>query len=491
LGYIDGGGPQAIALFTANPFARLLPPLADGASLKRASDPQGDVFPLFFAALRALYPFAFSMAALIEGRFTRELAQFVAPWALLLGLLPLAIVVWSYYDAAGRDAGVFWNPVEHAAFGPWLIGMALLHALAAADERGALTWWTVLLAILVFALPLLAAFGSSGAVLQYPPWSPIRRQYVCTDVCITACDASFAQLAWRGSDRGGGRNRPIHHHQRILSHPLSMALAARIFMIGAAWVPEQQWGDACAEIAQCRKGRSPRHHQPICGISVRSSRLPVAAVVLIGGVCSTKLGRPDAIHSAAIARMSVPKAGASAVGTPDVPGANHAGDMETMIKRLSEKLARDPANGEGWFLLARSHLEMGRHLEAADAFSKAIAQLPPDLGLFADFADARVMADGKQWTKAARDALQRAIELDPKHVKSLALLGSEAFERRAYAEAMSFWQRVTEVASPGSIEALEARANLDEAKVLAAGGIIARASAASPVSVGGACRSMP
>ena len=94
----------------------------------------------------------------------------------------------------------------------------------------------------------------------------------------------------------------------------------------------------------------------------------VAAVVLIGGgVLYVKLGRPDAIHSAAIARMSVPKAGASAVGTPDVPGANHAGDMETMIKRLSDKLVRDPANGEGWFLLARSHLEMGRHLEAAVA----------------------------------------------------------------------------------------------------------------------------
>lgn len=199
-------GPQAIALFTANPFARLLPPLADGAGLNALLKDPGRVmyFPLFFAGIAGLcIPFAFSMAALIEGRFTRELAHLLRPWALLAwGFLTLAIAVWSYgaYDAAGRDAGVFWNPVEHAAFGPWLIGMALLHALAAADERGALTWWTVLLAILVFALPLLAAFlVLLGLVPSVPALvtDPGSSMYVLMFASL-ACGASFALLAWRG-----------------------------------------------------------------------------------------------------------------------------------------------------------------------------------------------------------------------------------------------------------------------------------------------------
>ncbi|HAC28307.1 MAG TPA: heme lyase NrfEFG subunit NrfE, partial [Marinobacter hydrocarbonoclasticus] len=59
----------------------------------------------------------------------------------------------------------FWDPVENASLLPWLSGTALMHSLAVTEKRGVFKSWTVLLAIVTFALSLLGAFLVRSGVL--------------------------------------------------------------------------------------------------------------------------------------------------------------------------------------------------------------------------------------------------------------------------------------------------------------------------------------
>lgn len=151
------------------------------------------------------------------------------------------------------------------------------------------------------------------------------------------------------------------------------------------------------------------------------------------------------------------------------PQANTGGDLSTMAKRLAEKLAKDPRNGDGWLLLARTYNELRQPQQAAAAYAKAAALLPPDASMLADWADAHVMANGRKWDGEARKIVQRALEADPKHVKALALAGSEAFERADYKAAIGYWKRMQAVAPAGSMDAKLAEANIQEAEAMLTG----------------------
>src|SRR6185369_13420377 len=63
---------------------------------------------------------------------------------------------------------------------------------------------------------------------------------------------------------------------------------------------------------------------------------------------------------------------------PNATPATSAGNLDTAVKKLADKLANDPGNGDGWLLLAKTYSELGRFPEAAAAYEKAAALLPPD-----------------------------------------------------------------------------------------------------------------
>ena len=157
--------------------------------------------------------------------------------------------------------------------------------------------------------------------------------------------------------------------------------------------------------------------------------------------------------------------GGAQPGTP----AGAAGDMGTMVERLAEKLQKDPSNGAAWLLLARGYGQLRKPREAASAYAKAAALLPPESGMFSDWADAHVMANDRKWDDEARSIVKRSLAADPKNLKALALAGSEAFERASYKEAIAFWERMRAAAPADSMDAKLAEANIQEAKARAGG----------------------
>ena len=164
-------GFQALLLFTSDPFERLLPAAAEGRDLNPLlQDPGMIIHPpmLYLGYVGFSVPFAFAIAALLDGRVDVRWQRWTRPWTnVAWGFLTLGIGLgswWAYYEL-GWGGWWFWDPVENASFMPWLIGAALIHSQAVTEKRGSFTSWTLLLAIAAFSLSLLGTFlVRSGAI---------------------------------------------------------------------------------------------------------------------------------------------------------------------------------------------------------------------------------------------------------------------------------------------------------------------------------------
>ncbi|HTL25004.1 MAG TPA: c-type cytochrome biogenesis protein CcmI, partial [Burkholderiales bacterium] len=145
-------------------------------------------------------------------------------------------------------------------------------------------------------------------------------------------------------------------------------------------------------------------------------------------------------------------------------------EVEAMVERLAERLKTDSANVEGWMLLARSYGAFGRFRESADAYATAVKLRPGDAQLLADYADALGMALGRKLEGEPEKLVARALEIDPRNLKALALAGTAAFERKDFAAAAKYWERMLPLVPPDSEDARSIRSNLDEALAMAKGG---------------------
>ncbi len=164
-------GFLSFLIFTSNPFERLLPLVAEGRDLNPLlQDPGMIIHPpmLYLGYVGFVVPFAFAIAALIDGRMDARWLRWTRPWTnIAWGFLTIGIALgswWAYYEL-GWGGWWFWDPVENASFMPWLAGAALLHSQAVTEKRGSFRGWTVLLAIAVFSLSLLGTFLVRSGVL--------------------------------------------------------------------------------------------------------------------------------------------------------------------------------------------------------------------------------------------------------------------------------------------------------------------------------------
>ena len=160
-----------------------------------------------------------------------------------------------------------------------------------------------------------------------------------------------------------------------------------------------------------------------------------------------------------------------AVGSPrmierEAEHAITAQQVEAMVDRLAAKLRENPDDVDGWKLLGRSYTALGRFTESADAYARAATKAPRDAQLLADFADALAMARGQTLQGEPEKLVQRALEIDPKNLKALALLGTAAFERREFQKAADIWKRMLDHVPPGGEDARAIQGNIDEALAL-------------------------
>ena len=158
----------AVMGFMANPFAKLPFPVPDGQGINPLLTHFGMFFhpPALMAGLIGIsIPMAFSLGSLIGGKggddwIDAGRAWGVGIWALLAAGLLLGS--WWAYTILGWGGFWFWDPVENAAFMPWIALTAFVHSIMVQKRRGMFRMWNIVLIDVAFGLALYGMFMNRG-----------------------------------------------------------------------------------------------------------------------------------------------------------------------------------------------------------------------------------------------------------------------------------------------------------------------------------------
>ena len=190
------------------------------------------------------------------------------------------------------------------------------------------------------------------------------------------------------------------------------------------------------ELAQVEPERNALHarSQRVAGGALLCI-IPVAALVMY-----VVLGNPEAMTPSVVRPATTPA------------------QMTAMVEALHVRMKANPEDGNGWALLGRSFVTLGRFAEAAQAFAQASQRLPASAALLADQAEASALAQGERLAGQPVALLKRALALDANHPKTLALLATAAIEQDDLNAGIGYWRRLRAVVPEGSAD----RARIDE-----------------------------
>jgi cytochrome c-type biogenesis protein CcmF len=124
---------------------------------------------LYTGYVSASVPFAFGAGALITGRLDDSWIRSTRRWALFswffLTLGNLFGARWAY-EVLGWGGYWAWDPVENAAFMPWLVMTAYLHSVMIQERKDMLKVWNLALIGLAFGLTLFGTFLTRSGVIS-------------------------------------------------------------------------------------------------------------------------------------------------------------------------------------------------------------------------------------------------------------------------------------------------------------------------------------
>ncbi|MAA67692.1 MAG: cytochrome C biogenesis protein [Deltaproteobacteria bacterium] len=114
-------------------------------------------------------PFAFAIAGMIQGKLDNEWVLTTRRWTLVSWyFLSMGLILggqWAY-EELGWGGFWAWDPVENAAFMPWLTGTAFLHSVMIQEKRNMLKIWNVVLIIITYGLTIIGTFLTRSGVVN-------------------------------------------------------------------------------------------------------------------------------------------------------------------------------------------------------------------------------------------------------------------------------------------------------------------------------------
>ena len=200
----------AVIAFSSNPFENVFPVPLDGRGLNPLLEDANMLThpPLLYTGFVGLtVPYAFAMAALIVGRLDEAWIITTRRWTIIawffLTMGNLVGAWWSYH-VLGWGGYWAWDPVENAAFMPWLPATAFLHSVQVQERRGMLKVWNLSLIIIAFSLTIFGTFLTrSGILSSIHAFSSGPVGIIFLSFLAFILLASFGLLAWRSKQLRG------------------------------------------------------------------------------------------------------------------------------------------------------------------------------------------------------------------------------------------------------------------------------------------------
>ncbi len=193
---------------------------------------------LYIGYVGITVPFAFGIGALLSGRLGDEWIRNCRKYALFSWMFLSAGLLlgarWAYLEL-GWGGYWAWDPVENAAFMPWLAGTAFLHSVMIQERKAMLNEWNMILFIITFFLSIFGTFITrSGIVSSVHSFarSDIGPLFVGFMVLILLF--SFALLAYRSKDLQSEEkfDSPLSRESAFLFNNLLFLAAAFSVFLG-------------------------------------------------------------------------------------------------------------------------------------------------------------------------------------------------------------------------------------------------------------------
>lgn len=161
-----------VIAFLSNPFETISPVPADGRGLNPLLEDANMMThpPLLYSGFVGLtVPYAFAMAALITGKLDEAWITSTRRWTIVAWFFLTAgnlVGAWWSYHVLGWGGYWAWDPVENAAFMPWLPATAFLHSIQVQERRRMLKVWNLSLIIIAFSLTIFGTFLTRSGILS-------------------------------------------------------------------------------------------------------------------------------------------------------------------------------------------------------------------------------------------------------------------------------------------------------------------------------------
>ncbi len=168
-----------------------------------------------------------------------------------------------------------------------------------------------------------------------------------------------------------------------------------------------------------------------------------------------QLGNPDIISRSA---------GDTTVSTAMDHSQAQLPSMDQLVERLAQRLAQQPDNLDGWMMLGRSYLAMGRMQDAINAYGQAYKLAPGNVEILLAYAQSLGMAQGNRLQGQPSQLIAQAEKISPEDPNVLWLSGVTSFEQADYPSALAKWEKVLAALEPGSDDAAEVSTAIEDAR---------------------------
>ncbi len=159
---------------------------------------------------------------------------------------------------------------------------------------------------------------------------------------------------------------------------------------------------------------------------------PVAALVpVVAGFLYLTIGTPEAIYQlTAQTQINAQQNAGTQQQTPD---------MNVVVSRIQERLAAQPDDARGWFMLGRAHMTLGAFDDAVVAIRRSLQLSGDEPEILIRLADAIAMSQQGSMSGEPEPLLRRALAIEPQNPQGLWLLGMAQSERGDNESAIATW----------------------------------------------------
>ncbi|KRG65915.1 cytochrome C biogenesis protein [Stenotrophomonas humi] len=159
--------------------------------------------------------------------------------------------------------------------------------------------------------------------------------------------------------------------------------------------------------------------------------------------------------------------------------------IEDGIAQLQSVLQQNPERMDGWVLLARSQLEVGKVADAAESYQRAVKLAPDEPGLLVEAAQTRAQAAPDfLFDDTAAQWLQHARSLAPDNERAIWLIGIVQRQRGQNDDAARTWESLLPKLEPAAAAALQEQIDI------ARGRATTESSSAAPTTTAGSANAI-